>query len=273
MISKKSIEAMAAKLGITIDATAWESTTEVDVTIPDVKIVGADESVFTAAQLNARDNIKYNEGKDAGEEMAVKAVKEANGLSFQGKKVEGLFKHIKEQATPDESETLKALRNNLTAAEQAKEAAINQMGAMEKAQAVRGFIPALNNGMTQKEAEAILYANGYDFVKDGSSWKVTKDGQPVKDAKMLTDVAPDVVVTGFFTERKFVGAVEPAAKVGRAGTTSTTPNVGGPAGGTIAEVQAAWEAEHGAGSANSSAYATHLESKMKEAADAGTELK
>lgn len=266
-ISQKSIEAAFAKLGVKAEdiAAAVSSEAETEVKLPD------GYEVFTPNQLTARDNIKYNEGKDAGEEMAVKAVKEANNLSFQGKKVEGLFKHLKEQKTPDESETVAQLRKNLEKAEQDKTLAVSALSQMKKATTIHGFIPELNNGMNKSEAMAVLEANGFEFKEEGDTLKTYRNGVAVKDQKMLTDIAPADAIKSFFTEeKKWVGDSGGEGKSGRGGNNSKPNPSSTPK--TIKEVQEAWETEHGAGSANSAEYGAHLEAKMKEAKDAGQEL-
>lgn len=266
-ISKATIEKMAAKLGIKADEVqaALANEADVEIAIPEVDI-------FTTAQLTARDNIKYNEGKEAGEEMAVKSVKEANNLQFQGKKVESLYKHLQTIQAPDESETVKKMRDNLVKAEQERDAFKGQMSRMKLESTIHGYIPELNNGMSKTEAMAMLQANGFDFKEEGGSFKAYRHGQLLKDEKMLTEVPANEAVGKFFTEeKKWVGsAPNEAGRQGRGGE-SGKPRVGGVSR-SIKEVETAWVAEHGEGSINGMEYAAHLESKMKEAKEAGQEL-
>ena len=270
-LSKATIEKMAEKLGMLDEVrAALTAETEAEVAIPEVE-------VFSKPQLTARDNIKYNEGKEAGEEMSVKAVKEANNLSFQGKKVESLYKHLKDTlaAPADESETVKKLRDNLTKAEQEREQYKTQMSTIKKTTAIHALIPELSNGMSKSEAMAVMEANGFDFREENGAFKVYRNGEAVKDPKMLEAIPAGDVVKSFFTEeKKWVGTAAPAAdttRVGRGGGNQTARTTAGVPS-SVKEIEEAWTAENPNSSLNGAEYAAYFEAQMKAAKEAGAEI-
>lgn len=256
---------MAAKLGMNIDE-ALAAETETDVAIPE-------GNFFTPAQSSQRDNVKYNEGKEAGEEMAVKAVKDAKGLQFQGKKVAGLVEHLESLKSPDETAAIAQLKANIAKAEQERDTFKGELSKTKRATAIRSAIPTLNNGMSMEEAEYILAANGFEFKEENNTYVPYRNGVPMRDNQLSPLPYTDVIKSFFTEEKKWVGEVPqppPAGKNGRGAGNSQHNGKG--AFGSIKEIEEAYAAEHGAGALNTTAYSTHLQTAIKEAKEAGVEL-
>ena len=250
-----------AKLGISVDdlTNAITSKEEVDIEIPEGKL-------FSDSELQVRDSNKFNEGKTAGEEMAVKAVKEEMGLNFQGKKVKGLAEHLAAQ-TPTATDVEAKLRDNLTKAEREKQELQSQFDAYKTQATVFESMPALKDGFSRQEALALMKANGYEFVSENGTLKAIKNGQAVLDEKLATPMAVSDVIGNFVKEKGLIAAANTTdTKIGRGGQTQTH---GKQIITKASEVAAKYEMEHGKGSLNGSGYQTHLQTIAKEATDAG----
>jgi hypothetical protein len=275
-ISKKSLKALAKKLGIDeakVNA-AIDSTEDVDIDIPDVKVFKPEDGaqVFTADELKVRDSSKYNEGKTAGVETEIKEYKKTNSLDFKGKTLKDLADHI--ASSTDKDGTVKTLRENLTAAEKEKNEAISALSKVNTRNKIHALIPELTNGMSKAEAEAVLVANGFEFEDVSGKIGHKRNGSPTKDPKTLEEIPTEVAVKNFFEgEKKWTGAAAgDDTRGGRGGGNSDTKTK--PAYKKASEVQKAFDEKHGAGASMGTEfdYAGHLQKVMKEPDEAGTPL-
>lgn len=259
-LSKTSIEKLK-KLGVDVDAivSAATSESEVDVAIPDGHF-------FTEEQLTVRDNTKYNEGKIAGEEMSVGEVKKAYNLSFTGKKVEGLVKHLTERPK-EENEVITKLQKNISDMEAEKNRIASEFTNYKVRSSVKSAIPQLNNGLSADETLSVLEANGYTFTEKNGKVIAMYKGNPVTDNKMLTELEAKDVITSFLNEKKWIGQAEPE-KVGR-GAGNNAFNGSKPVFTSAKEVEQYWKETKGADSVNGSEYATFLKDSVKAAQSAG----
>lgn len=265
MISKKTIKAMAASLHMDatrLNAALEDKENDIDVDIPEV-------TVFTSTELSTRDSSKYNEGKEAGEETAVKEYKKVNNLDFKGKKVEDLVKAT--QVKTDQTETINALRKNIGDLEKERDSAKETAGKVMLQSKVHAAIPDVNNGMSKTEIEAVMIANGFEFKDEGGKVSAYRNGEKIKDSKLQTDVEYTSAIKDFVTEKKWVGEADDSRR-GRGGDNSQTKAK--PSFTKASEVQKAFEDIHGAGSSmgTEKGYTAHLQKIMKEAEDAGTPL-
>ncbi len=269
MISKKTLKALVKKLGIdeTKANAAIDSTDEVDLDIPEVEVHPKGAKVFTDAELATRDKAKYDEGKVAGVETEIKEYKKANGLDFKGKTLKDLHEAVKVKG--DDAEVVEKLRKTVTELETERDNARAEAGKVMRRQKIHEAIPEVNNGMSKREVEALMEANGYEFKEEGGKIVPYKDGEKVKDAKLQTDVEYGEVIKVFVAEKKWTG--EPAKK-GRGADDSDTKAK--PTYTKASEVMKDFEAKHGPGSAMGTDhdYSGHLSKVMKEAEEAGTPL-
>ena len=236
------------KLGIDPDAlvSAISDEKEIDITIPDGEF-------FSEQDLKTRDSAKYEEGKQAGEEMSVKAIKKAKNIDAPGKTVLALVEHLETKMQANESDTVVKLRTSITDLEREKTSLSEQIEKIQLSTSIGRMIPSLNNGMNSDEAMAVLTANGYSFKKEGDSYVAMKNGEILKDNKLQSPVKADEAIKSFFTEKKWVGEPAPAPKTGRGGG-----NVLGSSGGPIimkmSEFKDRWLEENPGGSLQGEAF-------------------
>lgn len=263
---------MAAKLKI--DATklkaAMEAETDTDIDVPEVE-------VFSTEELSTRDKNLYSSNKTTMLEQAIKEYKKENNLDFTGKTLKALNDHLVSISADDKDKVIKTLRDNLTKAETEAATAKEQAAKVIRSNKLHSFIPELNNGMSKQEAEAVLAANGWEFKEENGKLVPYRDGEIVKDAKMLNNIEAKDAVTKFFAEeKKWVGEAntggDGAGKNGRGGKNSDQSAK--PRYARASEVLKDFEAEHGQGSAMGTEhdYGAHLSKAMKDAEEAGTPL-
>lgn len=196
------------KLGLDADAleTAAKADVEIDVAIPD-------GTFFTPEALTQRDantrRLGHDEGKIAGEEVAVKEIKTAKNLKFDGKKVADLTAHLESLKAPEETEALAKLQTNLKTEEKARKKAEALLAEKESTFTVLSKIPATNNGMKQAEVLSVMQANGYEFKKDETGKMVPYlNGQVQRDPHDQSVLEVDTSISGFLTERKWLGEAQ-----------------------------------------------------------------
>jgi hypothetical protein len=264
-LKKEAIERLK-KLGLDPEEITAAITVEEE---KDIKM--PEGTLFTEAQLTARDNVKYNEGKEVGEELAVKAVKQTLSLDFSGKKVEGLAKHLID-SKPNPTETEGKLRKNVETLTKEKEDLQNAFDLYKTENFASDSMPELNNGLSKKDAIAVMKSNGYSFSASGDTLKVTLNGKAVQNTQTLEDLPAQEVITSFWKGRNAIGATQAGtpARAGRGAGSDTAAATTAPT--KASEVRAEWVTKNGVGSDNSAAYAAHLQSEMKRAKEAGVEM-
>lgn len=264
MALSKSVVAKLKKFNINVDelVAAITASEEVDVNIPD-------GTFFTDEQLVIRDGKKYNEGKEAGEEIAVNEVKKAKGLEFTGRKVEGLVKHLTERPK-EETEIITKLQSNIKAIEAEKDLLQSEFGSYKVRSSIKSVIPQLNNGLTAEETLSVLEANGYTFAEKGGKVIAMKNGQPVSDAKSLAELDAKDVINSFLNEKKWVGE-QAVDKSGRGGSTNAARGASG-AFTNIKEFEANWKESKPGVSMNGAEYEAALKSEVAKAAAAGQQF-
>jgi len=126
-------------------------------------------------------------------------------------------------------------------------------------------------GLNKTEALAIMAANGFEFSEDNGAVKVARNGQPLRDEKLLTDIPVDAAIRAFWEhEKKMAAPAETPARKGRGdGNTPVRPTE---IYGKASEYRRAWENEYGEGRSNGIEFQTHLLKKIKEAEAAGRQL-
>lgn len=276
MISKKSAAEWGKKLNIDpvkLKA-AIDADDEQDIDIPaDVKVFKGDVTAFSKEELATRDKSKYDEGADAGVEVAVKTFKKENSLDFKGKDLKSLHEHLTTKG--EDKEVVEKLRGTILEKEKALAEALSKADSVELQSEVLGYIPELNNGMTKKEAMSVMQANGFEFKKEDGKTVAYKNGSKLKDDKLQTEIGADTAIKSFFTdEKKWTGDADSnnVGKGGRGGDNSKPKPT--PLYTKASEVEKAFNDKHGAGASMGTEYdyAGHLKKAMADAETAGTPL-
>lgn len=231
-LKKTVIEKIATLLKIkaTDIEAAIASDVETDIVIDD------DLQILTKAEQESRDRVKYGEGKKAGEEMLVDAIKKDNSVDVTGKDVKKVIEAIQKKAladanlTPDaqvleaqkETERFKKAHkeanDKLTTLEAEREGMLNDNKLL-------GLFPADRSDVMNNEEYLGLIKSKIKIETREGKEVVIKDGEPILDPKTLQPIAPADALKGYFAERKWIkDAVVVDPKAGRGGSGS------GPAG-------------------------------------------
>lgn len=263
MLTKAIILKMGQKLGMNKDelSAAIDAETETAVEVPDV-------TVLTPDGKRRLESDKYNEGKTAGVEIAVKEYKEKHGLKFTGKSLEDLATSLSSSGDADTDERVKKLQKNLEIAE--KKAADAEAKAESIALETETYnsIPADYGGHTKRELAAIAKANGIEIRKENGKTVVYRDGVIQRHENTQEDLKPGEVYKSFFeTEKKMsIPGAPPDPKKGRGGE-GTPPK--GKATYKRSEIEKEWKDANPNGNVAGMEYMSHFASKVKELKDSG----
>lgn len=217
MLNKDDITKIAAVLKMDSDtlAAAITSAEETAIEMPEV-------SVFTAAELKARDNNTYAAGKTAGEDMLVKSVKEAHGLTVEGKdmnKVLDVFKaNVLKAANiePDKkleeaNRVAETLRANLTKAETERDGAVASMRSMGLQTKVLSSVEG-EYLLPPTKVLNLMQSEGYAIDESDGAVVFKLHGEIVRDAKTQNPVLPGKVIADYATAQNLVKEVTDAKK-------------------------------------------------------------
>lgn len=213
MLKKETIQKIAALLKIK------EADLEAAIKDEQEKDLPIDEKLttMTESELTVLGNNKYNEGKKAGVEMEIKAVREELGLDFQGKTIKGLLdvygKKVMDDAKIEPNKQVTELQGQLTTLRgtiktleqqvQAKDSEV--MNARINSELYR-HIPAPNESgpaLGQDDVIQLMRANGYEFKLEDGTMKAFKDGKMIQ-TNTAEPVPMKDVVTGFLKAKKLV---------------------------------------------------------------------
>lgn len=225
MLKKESIEKIAKhlKLDVTALESALTSKEEVDVEI-------AELNVFTNEELTTRDEnlnaLKYKEGKEAGAEMIIKAIKKDNGIEVDGKDPIKVIEAIKSKVLQDAkiepskqinelNGVIATLQTKVKEAETEKLTLESKMSQIKLDSKLMSLIPdKLDTPLTKDEVLGIIKSK-YSFVEEGGKL-IVKDGDTIlRDPKLQTELTPNDVIPSYLKERKFLS--EQQSKDGRGG--------------------------------------------------------
>lgn len=225
--------AVLAKVDQTALETALAAADEQDVVIAD------NLQTISSTDLDNRDRNKYNEGKTAGTEIAMKDLKTKHNLTVDGvdpdKIVEAIGKKAVDEAkiAPDEQvKTAKQLteqwKTKATTAEERATQLEKEKGELSKDNRYRSLLPKDRSDILNDDEFLMTVKGRYDIqTKEGKEVVIDRTtGEIVRDKTKLEPVAPADVIKGHFTERKWL--VDPKAvdpRGGRGGGNS------GPSGG------------------------------------------
>lgn len=205
---------------------AIKATEEVAVEIPEGL------TAVTDKDLQHLKNTEYNNGKEAGVEMAVKDTKTKLNLEFTGKTVENLVEAAQKKAVEDakipvdkkvvelqgDIEKLRTENATLATEKAAKE------GIASAALADREIyrqVPTLGeNAIGIDPVVKLMRGDGYDFVKEGNDWVGKLNGETIKD-NLAKPIAIKDIVSGYAKDNKLINeaAALPAGRGGGDGKT------------------------------------------------------
>lgn len=212
MAFRKEDKEALKKLGLDPDKieTAAKADAETAIEIPQGEF-------FSTEQLTTLKTNEYNTGKKAGEEMAVKGVKEELKLDFQGKTVKGLVEAAQKKALDDAKiepdKKVQELQQQLTTVQttatdlqkklEAKDAEVTTAKVNSE---LYKYIPSpAENGPALEPDDVIGMARnkGYEFKMEDGKTVAYKNG--VKEIDKLGNVRPvKEVLTDFMKEKKLI---------------------------------------------------------------------
>ena len=220
--------ATLAKIDQAVLEAAISAQDEQDVAIAD------DLQAVTKVELDTRDRNKYNEGKTAGAEIALKEVKTKAGIDIDGVDTQKIADAISKKAVDDAKivpdEQVKAAQN-LTEQWKAKaKTAEDQVKALQadKEQLAmdnqyRALLPKDRSDLLNDDEYLMATKSRFEIKKDGDRQVVVDrtTGEVVRDKTKLEPVAPADVIKGHFAERKWMAEAPGAdSKKGRGGSDS-----------------------------------------------------
>ena len=222
MLKAETIKQLESLLNISNLSDAISSTEEVEITVP----TGI---LYTEEEISTLKNNEYKSGKEKGVEMAVKEVKEKQGLDFQGKTVDGLLdafkKKVLDDAKIEPAEKVKELEGKLTTLqktvgeyEQQLSAKDSEVASVKINTELYKYIPQFGENapaLDQDDIIEMMRRKGLEFKLEGGKVVAYKDGQKQTE-KLSNDLPVKDVVTGFLKERKLI--VEEQTPGGRGGS-------------------------------------------------------
>lgn len=227
MIKKTALAKIATLLKIDpakLDA-AVASDKDEDIDIAD------DLTVFNKAELDTLKRNTYDPAKKAGEEMLIKELKKKHSLDFVGedpeKFIEAIQKKVRAELdiNPDArivelQKDVDKTKNLLVKATEKADKLELEKESFKADSELLGMLPKNRvETMTDSEFLMLTKSNLRFEVKNGK--KVTfRNGEEVLDPKTAEPIAPEKVLEGFFTERKWIKEAAPQTLSGRGGGNS-----------------------------------------------------
>ena len=213
MLKTDAIEKLSKLLGTTAeDLTAKiKSEKEEDIKLPEGEL-------FTEDQLTRRDSSKYNEGKEAGQEMLVKDLKKKYSYDFEGKDADAFLAHhdskLKEKYSKGSSDRVKELEKDLEKQKKAFQTDIESL-TTEKSQLETQFRNEKINGrllgvmptettIDRNDVLTLYKANRKTIVEDGKEYVLDAQGNKLKDEKTQEPISVEEDFKTFVTERGYV---------------------------------------------------------------------
>jgi ribosomal protein S13 len=192
-------------------------------------------TTYTDEELTTLKGNEYKAGKKAGEEMAVKEVKEKHGLDFQGKTIEGLLEAAKKKVLEDAQieptkkvqeleDKLKTVQNTVKEYETKLSEKDSEVTAVKINTELYKHIPAPGENGPALGADDVIQLmkiSGYEFRLENGATIAYKNGQPVQD-KVANPLPINEVIGSFLKEKKLV--TDPVQPGGRGGKDQRPPS-------------------------------------------------
>lgn len=208
---------------------AFKAQEVVEVKLPEKQIV------LSEAEHTTLKNNEYNNGKNAGVEMAIKDFKTKEGIDFNGKTLEGLVAAVKnkalEEAGKDPGEQVKDLQTRLSTLQQQHQtlqqtlsSKDGELGKLSTYNSILSSIPSLGEGATPvPKVIKLMEMEGYEFKNVDGKLLPSLNGQTIVDDMSNPKPIADVIKT-FATENNMgpkVAAEKEDERGGRGGSNRT----------------------------------------------------
>lgn len=192
-------------------------------------------TVLEETELTNLKNSEYNRGKTAGVEMAVKEYKDATGLEFTGKTIDGLVKAANAKAladaniAPDQkvaelNKTIEQLQKNYTTLEQQVQAEKETASKASTLASIISAIPTLgDNALPVPKVLRLMESDGYEFRSEDGKTVVYLNNEKVADQAARVIPIADVI-RGYAKDNKLVfESAEEPQKRGRGASDDKLP--------------------------------------------------
>jgi hypothetical protein len=228
MLKKEDITKIAAILKVE-DAKLLDAITSDAETALDIGTITS----FTAQELELRDkNSKaagYNEGKEAGEEMLVKGLKQKYGITVEGKDPVAFTEAFKSKLLADaklepsqqlkeKHDALERLQENYKVLEEEKNGLSKTIEQMVVKHQILAAIPS--NKLSGEELIAVMNANGYTFDKGETGIIAKLNGATIRNQTTQAEAPISDVIAGFIADKGFAEGNQD--KLGRGGKNDKT---------------------------------------------------
>lgn len=174
---------------------------------------------FSTDQLNARDGVKYQEGKKAGEEMQVKGMKEKYGYEYDGKGLDAFLTHHDSQlevkySSSDESR-IEELKTSIKKQKETYETEIeglkNKNLSLEtkvKTQSVDNELLEIMPKETVIDRKSILtlFHSEHNLEQQDGKDVIVRNGQKLTDPKTTEPVDIKTVFSEWVSEKGYAKA-------------------------------------------------------------------
>lgn len=225
MLKPEQIQKIESLLKITGLEEAIKSETETEITIPEIE-------TFDQEELKKLRSNSYQEGKKAGVEMDVDAIKKELGIESSSKTVKGLVEAIQKKTLEDAkiepekkvtelTEKIATLQNTVREYEGKIAEKDNEVANTKINGELYKHIPNLgDNGpaLGTDDVIQLMRGSGYEFKLEEGQTVAYKGGKRIED-KMATPLNLGDVVKGFMAEKKLIGT--PAAGRGAGNAPAT----------------------------------------------------
>lgn len=253
-LNKELISNIASVFGITAEDLTAKITSDKP---EELKLAG---QLFTEEELKSRDSGKYNEGKQAQEEMLVKQAKKDLGYDFEGKSFNHLLTYHEEQLktkySKNSNERVTELEKDINKLKDAYtneidgyKSQINELSGKYKSQSTKNYLLSLMPKDTVLKPEALitLFKSEFELDEDNGSVVVKKNGEVLKNDKTTSPLDPKGVFNDWLVKEKYITTPQ-----GRGGENEFGNK--GFKGNSISEFQKQWQKENPDASLNTPKY-------------------
>ena len=218
-LNKQIISSIASVYGITAEDLTAKLTSEKQ---EELKLAG---QLFTDDEIKTRDSSKYNEGKQAQEEMLVKQAKKELGYEFEGKSFNQLLNYHEEQLKTKYSKNsnervqelekdINKLKDTYTQEIETYKGQIQDLSGKYKNQSAKNLLLSIMPKDTVLKPDALitLFKSEYELDEDNGKVILKQNGEILKDPKTTSPLDVKNVFNDWLVKEKYI---------------STTPGRGG----------------------------------------------
>jgi len=209
-LNKEFISKIASVYGITAEDLTAKLTSEKE---EDIKLPG---QLFTEEELKTRDSSKYNEGKEAKEEMLVKDAKKQLGYDFEGKSFEQFLSHhndnLKTKYSKNSNERVGELEKDIDKLKRTYEQEIETLKGSNtdllgkyKKQAARNTLLSIMPETTLKsDAIITLFNSEHQVEEENGKMIVKQNGEIMKDAKTTSPLELSNIFNDWLVKENYI---------------------------------------------------------------------